>query len=98
MIEISLFLSALNELPLVLRRAMRGGRIAAGVAVMAMLPCGYGQEYIFTTLAGPTNAAGFVTGTGAHVQFDYPSGLAVDSAGNLYVAEGLYSEDTSHRI
>src|SRR5438552_3995724 len=44
--------------------------------------------YTFTTLAG--NAGyGFVDGTGSAARFYHPSGVAVDSAGNVYVGEAL---------
>jgi sugar lactone lactonase YvrE len=39
-----------------------------------------------TTLAG-TGTAGFANGPGASATFDQPWGVAVDSAGNVYVAE-----------
>src|SRR5439155_27061180 len=42
--------------------------------------------YTFTTLAG--NAGyGFVDGTGSDARFNTPSGVAMDSAGNVYVAD-----------
>ena len=46
------------------------------------------EPYIFTTLAGRTNGgAGSVDGTGSAARFNYPQGVAVDSAGNVYVAD-----------
>ena len=43
---------------------------------------------IVTTLAG-SQLAGFANGTGPTVRFNQPSALAVDSAGNIYVADTL---------
>ena len=42
--------------------------------------------YTFTTLAGNVGS-GIVDGTGSAARFYYPSGMAVDSAGNVYVAD-----------
>ena len=48
-----------------------------------------GQSYIFTTLAGlPIDASpGRADGAGSDARFNYPSGVAVDDAGNVYVAD-----------
>src|SRR6266853_4865445 len=40
-----------------------------------------------TTLAGTAGSAGSTDGTGAAARFWHPEGVAVDSAGNVYVAD-----------
>jgi hypothetical protein len=42
---------------------------------------------VVTTLAGTAGMAGSADGTGAAARFNSPSGAAVDSAGNVYVAD-----------
>lgn len=46
-----------------------------------------GTNWIVTTLAGLAGATGTNDGTGAAARFNYPSGVAVDGAGNVYVAD-----------
>ncbi|MGO8679082.1 MAG: InlB B-repeat-containing protein [Limisphaerales bacterium] len=41
------------------------------------------------TLAGVVGVGGGIDGTGANAMFNFPEGLAVDSSGNLYVADTL---------
>ncbi len=42
---------------------------------------------VVTTLAGSAGQSGYADGTGAAAQFLYPSGIAVDPSGTLYVAD-----------
>ncbi|MGH3513119.1 MAG: hypothetical protein ACRDRB_12685, partial [Pseudonocardiaceae bacterium] len=43
---------------------------------------------VVTTLAGTAGMFGSADGTGAAARFNHPAGVAVDSAGNVYVADG----------
>jgi sugar lactone lactonase YvrE len=47
----------------------------------------YTTPYTFSTLAGSAGIAGSANGTGSAAQFSLPFGAAVDTAGNLYVAD-----------
>jgi len=51
---------------------------------------------VVTTLAGTPGASGSADGTGSAAQFDLPCGVAVDSAGNVYVADTV--NDTIRKI
>ena len=46
-----------------------------------------GTNWVVTTLAGLAGHAGSADGTNSAARFNYPAGVAVDSAGNLYVAD-----------
>jgi sugar lactone lactonase YvrE len=51
---------------------------------------------VVTTLAGMAGMRGSTDGTGSAAGFDYPLGVAVDSAGNVYVADT--NNDTIRKI
>lgn len=51
---------------------------------------------VATTLAGQGGISGHADGTGAAAQFNHPSGIAVDGAGNVYV--GDTDNDTIRKI
>lgn len=46
------------------------------------------MTWVVTTLAGSAHRIGRIDGLGASAQFEYPAGLAVDSLGSVYVADG----------
>ena len=62
------------------------GLLLAAVAAGAWLSAP-AQEYTFLTLAGPPDANSAVDGPGNAARFWQPSGVAVDGAGNVYVAD-----------
>ena len=46
-----------------------------------------GTNWVVTTLAGLAGNAGSADGTGGVARFNHPTGVAADSAGNVYVAD-----------
>ena len=46
-----------------------------------------GRNWVVTTLAGLAGSSGFADGMNSDARFNIPSGVALDSAGNLYVAD-----------
>jgi sugar lactone lactonase YvrE len=57
------------------------GRAGAAVEGFTYVP-----TYVVSTLAG-SGEYGFADGTGAEAKFNNPNGVAVDAAGNIYVAD-----------
>jgi sugar lactone lactonase YvrE len=47
----------------------------------------YAEPYTFITLAGNADQAGYADGVGTNALFNYPYALAVDRAGNVYIAD-----------
>jgi len=56
---------------------------------LAVVPSASAQSYIFTTIAGLAGVSGSADGTNSSALFYQPGGLAVDQAGNIYVADLL---------
>ena len=46
-----------------------------------------GTNWVVTTIAGTAGSGGPADGTNGSAQFNYPSGITVDTNGNLYVAD-----------
>jgi hypothetical protein len=65
---------------------LSAGLLLAVLAMAAMIRA-TAQEYTFTTLAGPDGGPGAIDATGSAARFDWPYGVAVDNAGNAYVAD-----------
>ena len=63
------------------------------VCIMLAILCGAAalqvraENYTITTFAGPVEIPGAIDGTGSAARFYYPNGVAVDSSGNVYVAD-----------
>jgi streptogramin lyase len=55
-----------------------------------------GTNWVVTTLAGLAGSSGSADGTGSAARFARPAGVAVDTNGNVYVAD--YLNDTIRRV
>src|ERR1035437_7831365 len=71
--------------------------LLSAALVMAASTQAAAQEYTFTTLAGPPDVgSGDADGPGSLARFRSPTGVAVDSAGNVYVAD--YQNHTIRKV
>jgi hypothetical protein len=67
--------------------------LLAAAIVVAFASHVRAQTYAFTTVAGQapnaygSNPAGAADGAGHAARFDSPTGIAIDSSGNLFVAD-----------
>ena len=63
-----------------------------GTTSSSATPTISGNICVVTTLAGSAGQAGSSDGTGSAARFDTPRSVAVDSAGNVYVADDWNDE------
>ena len=69
-----------------LSRAFRGALWFLSLTALAGAASDYTTPYTFSTLAGAASI-GSTDGPGDQARFNFPRGIAIDSAGNLYVAD-----------
>lgn len=76
---------------LLFKRCLPGVALAIAFGLDGLHPAcaqsNYATPYTFAFLAGTPGSSGSLDGTGAGARFDQPFGLAVDSTGNVYVAD-----------
>jgi sugar lactone lactonase YvrE len=62
--------------------------VSIGIMLLAWSLNGYATDAVtVTTIAGSAGSSGSTDGTGSAARFNYPHGVAVDSSGNVYVAD-----------
>jgi hypothetical protein len=79
---------------LLVPKGMRPGKCLAlwlplllGLGAPLCAQINYATPYTFQVLAGLAGNAGYTDGTGSAARFSHPYGMAMDSSGNLYVAD-----------
>jgi sugar lactone lactonase YvrE len=88
-------------------RSIGGCVLPFALSLAACAQSNYPVQYTFTTLAGPSRSAdamgsalaanvGSADGTGTSARFSNPDGVAVDKAGNVYVADNF--NDTIRKV
>jgi len=63
--------------------------LLAGLWLFSSVEMAQAQTYSFTTIAGLAGASGTADGTNSDARFNFPSALAIDAAGVLYVCDLL---------
>ena len=61
--------------------------VAVGITLIAFVGPAVAQSYTFTTFAGVLPQKGSADGSDADARFTNPAGIAIDPAGNIYVAD-----------
>jgi len=71
------------------RTALRRHRLVwfCAACFMALAASAFAQSLTVTTLAGQTGVIGSADGTGSAARFNFAAGIALDRAGNIYVAD-----------
>ncbi len=76
------------------------GRFGSWLALFLMVLCGarglLAQTYTWSTLAGKFGGSGYADGTGSAARFNIPIGVAVDTSGNVFVAD--YNNNVIRKI
>src|ERR1041384_143018 len=76
----------ITSLPARLRTSLALG--ALGAAALLASTSARADTFVFSSLAGAGVSLDHVDGSGSNARFFNPTGVAVDSAGNIYVAGG----------